>query len=323
MAVKYRDFSDIHPMWRAVLAYNTYDYDGRENVISATSIMKPTHMVVLERSNNGTDKEISIEGMIPSMYGTSIHDRAEMALNNTENKIWKLLGVPKPETLEISTEVRKEVEIGTHIVSGKYDLMFRYDGSLWELCDYKTMSVWAFMIDKKGKIEEFVKQMSIYRYLNQDKEISDLATVLVLFTDWSKSDSIIKAKAGYPQRRVDSEQVPLWSLDETKKYLKSQEASIVDGMARYIKHGKTGYACSEKERWVKKSGFAYYAKAGAKRATKICETEDQAQTLLLKAKDPTAYIVERKAQSTRCSYCSVTEFCDAYSDMLITGEVKI
>ncbi len=329
MKTKYTDFSNMHPLWRAVLAYNTYDYDSRDNVISTTSIMKPTNMVVLERANKATQKEMSIEGMIPSMYGTSIHDRAELALNGTSNEMWESLGISDPDKLEIVTEVRREMPIGDHIISGKFDVMFRYKGSKWQLGDFKTMSTWAVVIDKAGKFEEFTKQMSIYRLLNQDKDIDDMALVLMLFTDWSKQDARIevarqlKDKKGYPILRVDDAEVPLWSLDETESYLVHKEKAIVAGLDRYAKTGKTGSTCSDKELWMKKSGWAYYAKAGAKRATKVCDTEDIANGLLLKAKDPSAYIEERKPKATRCSYCSVTQFCDQYAGFLAKGMIEL
>ena len=321
--MKFTNYTDVHPLMRAMLSYSDYDYDGRENVISATSIMKPTHMVVLERSNMAADKSMDIIGMIPSVGGNALHNMLETALNNTDDDTWIGLGVPEPKELEISTEIREETEIGDHIVSGKYDVMFKYKGGKWQLADFKSLSVWGVMIDKPGKVEEWVKQISIYRFLNQDKDIDDVGVVLTWFTDWSKSDAMIKAKSGYPQSRTDVEMVPLWSLDKTEAYLKNQEIKIVDGMARYLKHGKTGYACSEKELWMRKSGWAYYAKTGAKRATKVCETEEQANLLLLKAKDPTAYVEERKSIATRCSYCSVTEFCDQYQEHLVKGMIKL
>jgi len=322
MATVYKDYSELHPMWRAVLAYNTYDADTRDNIISATSLMKPTNMVVLERANKGTDKEISLEGMIPSMYGTSVHDRAEAALNNTTEDMWKLLGVPKPEALEVLTEVRKEIEIGEHIISGKFDLMFRYDGSQWQLGDFKTMSVWGVMIDKPGKMAEFIKQMSIYRYLNQDKDINDIAVVLLLFTDWSKTDSLIKAGAGYPQKRVDAENVTLWSIPETRMYMEHQERLIREGLERLKTTGSTGHRCSEKELWMRGGKWAYHSKGSAKRATKLFDNEADAEAMRAKAKDVTAFVVERKPEATRCSYCSVTDFCPQYAEHLAAGMIK-
>jgi hypothetical protein len=246
-----------------------------------------------------------------------------LALNNTDNETWKALGVVEPKDLEILTEQRAETEIGEHIISGKFDVLLKYKNSKWQLADLKSLSVWGMMIDFKSKEEEWIKQMSIYRYLNQDKDIDDKAMILTWYTDWSKSDSVIKVKQNYPQNRTEVFEVTLWSLDKTEKYLMNQEANIVDGLKRYEKTGETGYSCSQKELWMKKSGWAYYSKASSKRATKVCETEEQAEMLRLKAKDPTAYIEERKPEATRCKYCAVTEFCSYYAEFLAKGMIKI
>ncbi len=321
MNMKYTNFQDIHPLLRAMLAYSDYDHDGRDNVISCTSIMKPLQMIALERSHKSADRSMDIQGMIPSVGGTALHNHLENALNNTTDDTWKGIGVNEPEKLEIITEVREEMEIGDHIISGKFDVLFKYKESKWQLADMKSMSVWGMMIDKPGKMEEFAKQMSIYRYLNQDKDIDDIAVVLTWFTDWSKSDATIKVKQGYPQSRIGVEMVNLWSLAQTKTYLETKERNIVIAMARYAKSGKTGHSCSQEELWMKKSGWAYYSKAGAKRATKVVDTEEAAELLRLKAKDVTAYIEERKPKATRCNYCAVTEFCPQYQEHLIRGLV--
>jgi hypothetical protein len=323
MAIVFKNYSDMHPLTRAMLAFNDYDYDDRENVISATSIMKPTHMVVLERSNKGADRLMDIEGMIPSVGGNALHNMLETALKKTNDETWKALGVPEPEKLIIQTEVREESEVGDHIVSGKYDVLFKYKDSKWQLADFKSMSVWGVMIDKPSKIEEWVKQMSIYRFLNQDKDIDDIAVILTWFTDWSKSDAVIKVKQGYPQKRTDVEMVQLWSIAKTKAYLLSQEAKIKAGMKQYADTGKTGFECSDKELWKRGGKWAYYAKPGAKRATKVVDTKDEAIKLQLKAKEPGAYYEYRQPEAVRCKFCSVTEFCSDYSKMILTGEVKV
>ena len=106
MKMNYKNFENVHPLLRAMLAYSDYDHDGRENVISCTSIMKPIQMIALERSNKSADRSMDIEGMIPSVGGTALHNHLENALNNTSDEMWKGLGVSNPEELEIITEVR-------------------------------------------------------------------------------------------------------------------------------------------------------------------------------------------------------------------------
>jgi len=251
-----------------------------------------------------------------------MHTLLETALNNTSDEDWMGVGVAEPKELELSMEIRKEMPIGDHIISGKYDVMFRYKGSQWQLGDLKTMSVWGIMIDKNGKFEEWTKQLSIYRYLNQDKDISDEGIILTVYTDWSKSDSVIKAKQGYPQSRIGVEHVKLWSLDKTKNYLEAQESRIVDGIKKLADTGSIPYRCSESELWKRGGKWAYYSKKDSKRATKVIDTEQEAEALMLKAKDSTAYIEYRKPEAVRCKYCSVVQFCDQYAEMLVTGEVK-
>ena len=327
MEYKFTNYNHVHPIIRAMLIYSDYDYDPRENVISATSIMKPTQMIVLERSNKDADRLIDIEGMIPSVGGTALHTHLEMALKHIskpENKhLWKKIGIDSPDELHIEMDERKEVEIDDHIVSGKFDVIYKYKKAKWQLSDLKSLSVWAVMIDIEAKKEEWIKQLSIYRYLNQDKDIDDTAMIMCWFTDWSKSDSQIKAKQGYPQSRLDVHEIKLWSLDKTYEYLKKRVADIKLGMGIYQKTGEveTGFICSKDELWQRKGGWAYYTKKTNKKASKIYDTENEARIALSKAKDPTAFIEERKARATRCSYCSVTQFCPQYAEMLLEGIV--
>ncbi len=321
MKMVYEGYENIHPMIRAVLSHNTYNIDDRENLISVTSIMKPVNMIALERSNNGAMRKMNIQGMIPSVFGTSIHDKAEKAIEDMDDEKWKALGIPKPETLEILQENRMEMEVGDFILSGQYDLLFRYNGSQWQLGDWKSMSVWGLLIDLPGKKEEWSKQMSLYRYLNQDKEIDDLGLILYWLTDWSKTDARSKAKSGYPPMRVGQYEVPLWSIPITEKYLLSKASKITNAMNQYKKTGSTGVVCSGKELWEKPEGYAYYTKSSSKRATKVYDNFSDADDARLAAKDPTAYVEHRQGQKTRCAYCSVLEFCDQGQGYKVLGLV--
>ena len=321
MKTIYEKYDHLHPILRAMLAYNDYDGDAvTERDISATSIMKPAHMTALTRANFAADRRINIEGMIPSVMGNAMHTLMEKSLENTDDEMWKALGVPKPEKLDILVENREVLDIGEFDLSGKYDVMIAYDGSKYQLMDLKTMSVWGVMIDLKGKKEEWIKQLSIYRFLNKDKyDVDDHAVILYWFTDWSKSDS--RAKKDYPPMRVGSYDIILWDDAKTEAYLKGQAAQIKRGVDNYKATGKTGLSCAESELWPKKESYAYYAKADAKRATKVCDTFNDADDLRLKAKDPTAYVEHRRGEKTRCAYCSVLEFCEQGQAYKVMGLV--
>ena len=314
MKTVYEKYDDLHPILRAMLAYNDYDGDAvTDRDISTTSIIKPTHMIALTRANCLADRRINIEGMIPSVMGNAMHALLEKALDNIDDELWKALGITHPEKLKILVENREAIDIGEFDLSGKYDVMVAYNGSKFQLMDLKTMSVWGVMIGLKDKREEWTKQLSIYRYINRDvmapEEIDVHAIVLYWFTDWSKTNARTDPKK-YPQKRVGHYDIVLWSYDETKIYLESKGKEIKAAIEKYQKTGKTGLRCGEDELWSKKESFAYYAKKEAKRATNVCDTEDEANIKLLAAKDPTAYIEHRPGEKTRCAYCAVLEFCD-------------
>ena len=323
MAVSYTNYESLHPMIRAMLAYSDYSIDDRDNLISATSIMKPINMVVLERANKGSDKQIDLIGMIPSVGGNALHKMLEISLENTNDETWKALGISEPNKLDISTEVRREKELDGYIISGMYDVMFRYKDSKWQLGDMKSMSVYGRMIDPKKKEEEWIKQLSIYRWLNQDKDIDDIAVIFTWYTDFSNVESLRNSK--YPKSRTETINISLWSIEDTETYLKEQISDISNGLLRYeeTNGSETGYECSDEELWSKPNGWAYYAKATSKKATKICKTEEEANELIAKAKDPTAYIEYRAGQKTRCSYCCVQDYCSKYPEYLAKGMIKV
>ena len=60
------------------------------------------------------------------------------------------------------------------IVSGKYDLVL--DG---QLSDYKSTSVWTYIYG--SKVEDYIKQGSIYKWLSPDKITSDYININYIF----------------------------------------------------------------------------------------------------------------------------------------------
>jgi hypothetical protein len=78
-------------------------------------------------------------------------------------------------------------------------------------------------------------------------------------------------------------------------------------------------ACDAKERWAKPDTYAI-KKNGNKRATKVCETKEEAENLL-----PTYganhSIEARAGGDIRCErYCSVAPFCHYYKSTYKTNE---
>lgn len=320
--IKYVGHENLHPFLKAMLAYNDYDYSDDPTNISTTSLMKPTHMVALERFNKDTSKEINLEGMIPSVMGNAMHSLLENALDATDEATWKQFGIPKPEKLEVRQEERVIRTAKGYTVTGKFDMLYMYDGSEWHLADLKTMSVWALMIDPIKKKEEFIKQLSIYRWLNHDKDIADRAEILYWYTDWSKMDSIRQAGRGYPQSRIGHLEISLWSLDVTEKYVHDQLTALIAATKSLETKGVTGTKCSEVELWKTENTFKYYKNPKkTDRATKNFDNYNDAHARYMKD-GSIGTVIEVSGEIKRCKYCSVTAFCPDYATYKALGYIK-
>jgi len=322
--IHYTGLETTHPFIKAMLAFNNYDASDDPIAISATSLMKPTNMVALERHNKDTDKIINLEMLIPSVMGNAMHTLLETALDDTSDDLWKQLGVPKPDKLEVRQEIREQRLINGWNVTGKFDVLYMYDGSEWHLADLKTLSVWGFIIDPVKKKEEFVKQLSIYRWLNQDKPIADRAEILYWFTDWSGADA--RRKPDYPQSRIGSMEIMLWSINETERYITSKLADLDKAMSNLTSSSHTGFACSDEELWRTEPQFKYYKpnKSGGfnmARATKNFATYPEAHSKLM-ADGNVGKIVEQPGEVKRCRFCSVLSFCEQGQGYKALGLVK-
>jgi hypothetical protein len=322
--VKYINDIGLHPFLCKVLSHDEYDTSDDLTVISATSLMQPTRMIALSRYYSGSDKEIKISGLIPSVFGTALHSLLEVSLNDGNKEVWKDFGVD-PKQLEILQENRviKQVPGTKWKVSGKYDLLYRYKDSQWRLGDLKTQSVWGVMLSGKEKTEEYIKQLSIYRWLNQDKDIDDIAEIFYWFTDWSKQEA--RRNSQYPQQRLDSKEIILWSIEDTEKYIKEQLKKLDIALNELLEIGDCFIRCTNKELWRTEDKYKYYKpnKSGTinyRRATKVCDTLEDAQILM--SENGGGDIVKYPGEIKRCNYCSVTEFCSQFKEYKQIGLIK-
>lgn len=318
--ITYTGHETLHPFLKAMLAYNNYDASSDETNISTTSLMKPTHMVALERANRHSSKEVNLDALIPSVMGNAMHSLLEVAINETTEEMWQQFGIPKPEKLEVRQEIREVKSILGYTVTGKYDILYMYDGSEWHLADLKTMSVWALMIDPDKKKEEFIKQLSIYRWLNTDKDIADTAEILFWYTDWSKTESM--RKKGYPPSRIGHIEIALWSLEDTKKYVESKLSALIKAIESIKSVGSTGTKCSDTDLWKTENTFKYYKNpAKTDRATKNFDTHGEAHARLMDDGN-VGVVIEVQGEIKRCKYCSVTAFCNDFRTYKTMGLIK-
>lgn len=305
--MKYTNNHNLPLPVKVWLESDSYDY--HPGIYSATRLMKPVRMVVLEKRFD--DKlEIDIADEIAKRYGTALHDSFEaveipnatqekrkFCKWNDEHRIW----------------IRADETDGE--ISGKPDILMNIpDGSV-DLWDIKSTSVWTYIFGKRD--EEHRIQLSIYRLIEagNGSQVNDNGTIIYLFTDWSKS----RARQGndYPPIRIVVKEIDLMSLDETNRY-------ILDRIALFDSHMDTPEPelplCSREELWTKPDKWAIM-KEGRKTAVKLHDSEKDAKEHFLSL-DNKHSIIHRPGTVNRCDYCAVTKWCSQYADLVAQGLVN-
>jgi len=284
-----RNFPQYVVEW---LEKDDYDYD--ENTLSATTLMQPPRSYALKKQN--WDKvEIDIEDLIASRYGTAIHDSVEKV---------HLTGCKQEERLKQAVKNK--------IITGKYDILRQIDERRHELIDVKSTSVWTYIYG--SKTEEYVKQLSIYRWLAiQNKyDVSLKAKVWMIFTDWSAAKA--KSDPNYPQTRIVIKPIDLWGDEITLKYIGKR----MDLLANAANLDQAEMPkCTDEELWASEETWAIM-KDGGKRAIKVHKTEEKALEQM-KELTPAYHIDHRKGKVVRCKYCVARKFCTQYTDLIAEG----
>lgn len=246
--------------------------------------------------------------------------------------IFSLLGRAVHTILEKSASDRYIVEhryFAEHdgvTVGGQIDI---YDTETAALQDWKLTSRWK-TADFEGKypwsslrcVPEgigWVEQANINRLLmiRNGVEVRRMQYVAI-YRDWSKLQAARSTE--YPSHQVETFGVPLWPIEKAEEYL--SERIRVHVAARDVLP-----MCTPEERWERPTEFAVM-KPGNKRATKVCESEIEANqeaaaltvaaTEKAKGKKTEPYVVQtRPGESVRClNYCPVVAFCSFGRELL-------
>ena len=282
------------------LKNDDYDYNTDPFTISTTTLMKPVKAYWLTL-RYGDDLVMDVTDLVASRLGSAIHDSIEQVATRNVSK---------------EERVSKEIEIdGTKFtISGKYDVLTK-ENEKWIIRDIKTTSVWSFIYG--GKDEDYRKQLSVYRWLlTQQHEIEPVAYIDFIFNDWQA----VKAKTddNYPDQRIKAGyKIDLWSLEETEKYVRSR----VEHFFKFKDVADEALPiCSKEELWASEDTFAV-TKPDAKRATKICSSQEDAKKYIEDNKLKTAFIEFRQGKAKRCKYCSAAPFCQQFKNLSQTGLV--
>jgi len=266
------------------LINDTYDYE--ENVISATTLLKPTRQIILEMRHRDEIVQ-DVSELIASKFGTALHlsfEKVNIPNVMHEKRLYCTFTVNDRE----------------YKVSGKFDMLKYLSKNTQMLIDIKTTSVWTYI--KGSRDNDYVKQLSIYKYLCNKNgfNVVDKAEICYVFTDWSKSKA---GKNGYPELRVQVKEIDLLSDEETetlilKKLIEIDNERLVDENNLIF--------CNDLELW---RGPTYYLVEKDSKSVKYYNKEE---ALKLAESIGTDNIKEVRGKPRRCEYCNVRQFCNQY-----------
>lgn len=292
-------------------------------IISATTLLKPTRQYVLSKRIPPEEKTLDIADLIASRFGHALHSSVENAWTHHYKDSLTKLGYPQKliDSIRINPEPEEVIKgitpvyleqrffkkLGKYVISGQADQII--SGAL---CDTKSTSTFSYMSGNKD--EDYAWQGSIYRWLNPEKITSDILRINFIFTDWQSFRA--KQDPNYPQHRVEELQIKLYSLEETEAFILSRlaliernkdlpEADIVE--------------CTDKELWREETTYKYFSDPSKAlqggRATKNFGT-DKAEAYKFLAKQSKGDIVVFPGKVKACGYCDVFDICtqkDKYS----------
>ena len=265
------------------LAVDEYDYNP--DVISATTLIGPARAYVLKKLH-AEELTMDYSDLLAVRYGTAIHDSLEKVAVYGESDF---------------KEKRYFCEVLGCEISGKMDAVI--DGVIR---DNKSTSVWKFV---KQEFDDYIKQVSIYRYIlhRNNIETDQTAYIDFFFTDWKKSDA--EKGNGYPPIRYQEQAIILWSLEDTEQFIKER-------LTEFLFAEEALPECTKEELWTRDEAWAVYAKPGQVKAKKLCKSTEEAKEYVAANGGVIEY---RPGKVMRCNYCTAAPFCSQYAELKKAG----
>ena len=275
------------------LANKQYYSKGKANY-SVTEIISPPRIQRLRMRHND-EMEQDVADMLWQLLGSALHVVAE-----------------RGEHPDYITEERLNASVDGIILSGAIDIQKVTPQGII-ITDYKFTSAWALRQDKF----EWEAQQNIYAWLvNKVKEKPVVGVqICALIRDWSRREASVKPD--YPQAPIQVIDLPQWDLERTEAYIKERITLHMDSKVQ-DDWGEDLPLCSAEERWVRGDAWAVM-REGKKRASKVCETEEEAKEDMASIPEKEKpYIEKRAGEAIRCTgdFCGVSKWCNQYQESL-------
>lgn len=299
--------------------YSGADVAPEGELISVTSLMKPTRRLILERQVDVSQEVLDVSDLIASRVGHGLHDSIERAWTEGDWKgAMRRLHYPQsvidrvkinPDPSEVSgndipifLEQRRFKEIGGIVLTGQLD--FAINGAYR---DVKTTSTFSMTSGKKD--QDYILQGSMYRYIMPELIWQDTMRIEFIFTDWQKYRA--KGDPNYPQAKVAHKEYPLMSMEDTEKWILDKLHDIKVN-AKHTKNQHKMVRCTDEELWKSPDTYKYYAnpetaKAGGRAQKSFEKLADAEQHKKEKGK---GVIVTVPGEVKACEYCPAFSVCE-------------
>lgn len=264
---------------KEVKEYNQYKY-------SVTELLKPVREILLTRKYyNEIQRDVS--DMIPAMFGSAVHKILE-------------------ENTPIDDKVLAEQDISYTFdgvtINGRIDLL---NLETLSIEDYKTCSVSKVT---KEDFDDWKKQGLIYAWLVYKSQglILRHLKFYAIMKDWSKVKMV--NSSNYPSAPVYTWEYYIndSDYDTIETYIRGKIKLIM-----YHLGINTLPECNNEEKWNTGNKYAVYKKVGDKKASIVCDTEQEAHDYITNKCNGTGEIVIRKGDDLKCRlYCDVCKFCE-------------
>ena len=321
---KQKSITNIHDIDLALAVWAVQDnYDSgkadapKGELISVTSLMKPTRMQILQRKIDHTQETIDVSELIAKSFGQTMHKGIEEAWTDGNwQRGMKMLGFPDetiakvkinpdpndvgPDDLPVWLEQRGYKKVGGIVLTGQQDFCI---GGAYR--DTKTTSTYGYTSDSKD--QEYILQGSLYRYVMPEFIWKDTMRINFLFTDWLKYKT---NTPGYPQAKAAYKVYDLMSLKATEDWILNKIASI-KANAKHVRDQSQMIRCTDEELWISENSYKYYSnpETAKKKGRSTKNFKSLADAQLHKNKVGKGVVVTVPGQVKRCPYCPAFSIC--------------
>lgn len=317
---------NLHPIIAVWLAENGYSGSNDATHISTTGLLRSTRQQVLLRKCIREDCEVAVDisTLMKSKMGTAIHKCIEEAWKDPESlrKACETLGWSDSRINRIHVNPEEPIEGETNVyfeqrahrdfngwrINGEFDCVL--NGTV---IDFKSTTTYTYM--NKTKEQDYIKQLSIYRWLNPELITDDIGIIQFIFTDWNQKYAL--GNPDYPQHPFVMIKLPLMSLEETESFI----ATTLRNIDYYTEHEDELPMCDDHALMIN-TEWQYFASGDtSKRSSKNFKSYDEAVKYM--ASKGNTGIIKRKAQEPKgCTYCACRDVCTQYTKFKQMGLIK-